>query len=78
MASPIKTSVLVPKSRWPRVIASLRPEFVSIYPDGVDIMTKPYFDGGWGYFVARNERKPPEPAGRFSALGVGVYWYHPY
>jgi hypothetical protein len=73
-----KVIVTVPKSRWPRVIASLKPEWVTVFPDGVDIMIKPFFDGGWGYFVPRSEREPPEPAGRYSELGQGVYWYHPY
>lgn len=77
-AWPTRTYATVPKSRWPRAIAGLKPFDVTVFPDGVDIMTKPYFDGGWGYFVARNERKPPQPAGRFSDLGDGVYWYHPY
>jgi hypothetical protein len=73
-----KAMETVPKSRWPRVIASLKPEWVTVFPDGVDIMIKPFFDGGWGYFVPRSEREPPEPAGRYSELGQGVYWYHPY
>lgn len=68
----------VPKGEWPPSIAKLEPEFVTVYPDGVDIMTKPYFDGGWGYFVPRSDREPPEPAGRYSELGQGIYWYHPY
>jgi len=73
-----KAIVTVPKSRWPRVIASLKPEWVIVDQDGVNIVIKPFFDGGWGYFVPRSEREPPEPAGRYSELGQGVYWYHPY
>jgi hypothetical protein len=75
---PNRTYAVIPKSRWPRVIASLKPEAVTVLPDGVDIMTKPYFDGGWGYFVPKSEGAPPKPAGRFSDLGQGVYSYHPY
>jgi hypothetical protein len=73
-----ETALDVPKSRWPRVIASLEPEFVMVFPDGVEILIKPDFDGGWGYHVPRNERQPPEPAGRYWALSHGVYWFHPY
>jgi hypothetical protein len=77
MATDPTSSHAVPKSRWPLHIASLGPARVTIDPSGVDILVKPYFDGGWGYFVPRNRREPPEPAGRFSALGQGVYWYRP-
>jgi hypothetical protein len=70
--------VSVPEGQWPRTIASLKPDSVTVSGYGVDIMTKPDFDGGWGYMVPRDERiwKPwPE---RFSDLGQGIYWYHPY
>jgi hypothetical protein len=66
------------KMRWPPVIARLEPELVLVAPDGVHILVKPYFDGGWGYFVPKNERELPDPPGRFSNLGQGVYWWHPY
>ncbi|HEX8533004.1 MAG TPA: hypothetical protein VF662_02460 [Allosphingosinicella sp.] len=68
----------IPKSRWPRAIAALRPETMTIYEDGVNILMKPEFDGGWGYFIPRGQRESPEPAGRYSSVGQGVYWYHPY
>lgn len=68
----------IAKSRWPAEIARLRPEFVSIAEDGVHITTKPYLDGGWGYFVPRRERTLPEPVERFEEVGQGVYWWHPY
>lgn len=68
----------VRKLQWPPRIASLRPEFVSINEDGVHITTKPYFDGGWGYFVPRREGGLPEPVERFEEVGQGVYWWHPY
>jgi hypothetical protein len=77
-AHPTGGNMRVPKSRWPHVIASLEPELVIVNPDGVDILAKPYFDGGWGYFVPRNERQAPQPEGRFSQLDRGIYWYHPY
>ena len=68
----------VPKARWPRRIASLEPKLVAIDAAGVHITTTPYFDGGWGYFVPRRERRLPEPVERFEEVGQGVYWWHPY
>lgn len=68
----------VPSNRLPRVIASLKPTLVMINEDGVHILTKPYFDGGWGYFVPRKARVLPEPVERFRDVGQGVYWWEPY
>ena len=68
----------VPTGQLPSGIANLHPNVVTVYSSGVEIEMKPYFDGGWGYFVPRGAGKLPEPAGRYSALGEGVYWYHPY
>ena len=70
--------VTLPKGKWPQAIASLTPANVTIYADGVDILIKPHFDGGWGYFIPSNERGLLEPKGRFEPVGKGVYWYHPY
>ncbi|MEO9131474.1 MAG: hypothetical protein ABI240_09720 [Sphingomonas sp.] len=79
MASqPAETPVRVPKNRWPRGIAGLNPEGVTIFSSGVDIKVKAEFDDDWGYFVPRNELESPEPRERFSAIGQGVYWYVPY
>jgi hypothetical protein len=76
---PIEIYPGVPKSRWPQVIASLKPESVTVSQRGVDILVRPYFDGGWGYFVPRSKRdEPPAGWGRYSDLGQGVYWFHPY
>ena len=66
------------RPKWPREIASLKPEFVMIETDGVHIMKRAYFDGGWGYFVPRSKGKLPEPVERFEDAGAGVYWWHPY
>lgn len=68
----------LPKHRWPHAIAALKPAFVFVESSGVDIMTKPHLDGGWGYYVPRNERAQPQPQGRYTKLKHGVYWYHPY
>lgn len=73
-----KNDEFVPNPAWPRGIASLKPDSVSIDADGVHITVKPYFDGGWGYFVPREEQQLPEPVGRFNEAGQGVYWWHPY
>ncbi|WP_176593433.1 hypothetical protein [Sphingobium sp. EM0848] len=70
--------VVLPKSQWPQAIASLEPENVTISSDGVDILMKPDFDGGSGYFIPSNDKELPEPKGRFAPVGKGVYWYHPY
>lgn len=68
----------VPQTRWPRSIASIEPQMVSINSDGVYITTKAYFDGGWGYFVPRQQRELPEPVERFEEVGQGIYWWQPY
>lgn len=68
----------VPQARWPRSIASIEPQMVSINSDGVYITTKAYFDGGWGYFVPRQQRALPEPVERFEEVGQGIYWWEPY
>ena len=81
MIPPIKGDTYpdIPKSRWPRVIASLKPEFVEILSQGIFITTKPYFDGGWGYFVPRSKGDQPPPGDpQYSEVGQGVYWFHPY
>jgi hypothetical protein len=67
----------IPKSRWPRTIASLKPAWVTVWPDrGVDIQIAPFFDGGWGYFVPQRGQEPFRPG--CSELDQGVQWCHPY
>ena len=75
---PASKAVTIPKRHWPRAIAKEDPAVVTVSADGVDIMTKPDFDGGYGYFIPRHEGTVPEPAARYSDLGQGVYWYRPY
>ena len=77
-ATPSLSAGSVPKDKWSPAVASLNPMWITIFEDGCVIQIKPMFDGGWGYFVPRAKNKPPEPEGRFSDLGYGVYWFHPY
>jgi hypothetical protein len=77
-AHPTKMDHPLPKGDWPRVIASLRPEFVRVDQEGVDIMVKPDFDGGYGYYVLRKGQELPGPAQMYSKLGEGIYWHRPY
>jgi len=74
---PAGAAATVPKAQWPRTIAALQPDRVAVYSDGVEITTKAWFDGGWGYFI-RTPQTRPEPEGRYSSAGEGIYWYHPY
>ncbi|WP_324749076.1 hypothetical protein SH591_10490 [Sphingomonas sp. LY54] len=68
----------ITRAQWPPAVASLKPEFVTIDPDGLHITTRAYFDGGWGYFVPRKSGPLPEPVGRFEKVADGVFWWHPY
>ena len=77
-AHPTKMGAPIPKAEWPHVIASLGPKFVTVDQSGVDIVVKPYFDGGYGYYVLKQGHELPRPIGRYSKLGEGIYWYHPY
>ena len=75
---PSKRSADVPENRWPPAIAGLRPEHVTVHGWGVDIVIKPYFDGGWGYEIPRtDERDLPMPPGCYSEPGPGVFWHGP-
>jgi hypothetical protein len=67
----------LPKGEWPHAIASLQPAFVSVDQQGVNIMVKPYFDGGYGYYVLKHGQELPGPPGRYSKLDEGIYWYRP-
>lgn len=74
---PTKGWTDVPKSQWPPAIAKLHPQSVTVHEWGVDISTKPYFDGGWGYMIPRREKDVPMPAGCYSEPGPGVFWHGP-
>ena len=67
----------VPKAEWPPAIASLDPKWVSVRQGSVDIMTRPFFDGGWGYNVPRLERDLPMPRRCYSEPAAGVFWHGP-
>jgi hypothetical protein len=73
-----KSVLVLPKRRWPEAIMSLKPENVTISADGVDILIRPFFDGGSGYFIPFKDGVLPEPTGRFEPVGQGVYWYQSY
>lgn len=75
--SPTRQSISIPANEWPPNIASLKPEFVTVFSWGVDITVKPYFDGGWGYQIARNKRDLPMPEECYSDLGQGIFWHGP-
>lgn len=68
---------MVPKTQWPRAIASLRPEKVTVHSRGVDITIKAGFDGGWGYEIPRRKSDLSMPAGCYSEPSQGVFWYGP-
>jgi hypothetical protein len=67
----------LPSAEWPPTIASLHPKRVTIYSDSVDIVTRPFFDGGWGYNVPRSMRGLPMPVNCYSEPSEGVFWHGP-
>ena len=67
----------VPKEQWPLTIASLHPEAVTVHTWGVDIMTKAYFDGGYGYQVPLSKADLPMPPACYSEPSRGVFWHGP-
>ena len=71
--SHIYTSVA--KQGWPAAIARLQPESVTVHTWGVDIITKPYFDGGSGYEIPRKKADLPMPPACYSELSHGVFWH---
>ena len=70
-------SVDVPKSAWPASIASLKPYSVIVRPGMVDITTKPFFDGGWGYGFTADKRQLTMLVECWSELRHNVYWHGP-
>ena len=67
----------VPRTEWPPAIASLNPVWVDVRVGSVDIITREFFDGGWGYNVPRSKRDLSMPARCYSEPSEGVYWHGP-
>ena len=73
---PAKGWAEVPKNEWPPIIASLDPEMVWRMHGGVRVIVKPFFDGGWGYFIPpRTDHATPNPC--YRRLSESVYWHDP-
>ncbi|MGE0665673.1 MAG: hypothetical protein AB7O49_03845 [Sphingomonadales bacterium] len=67
----------LPANEWPPVIASLDPASVTVTESGVDILIKPYFDGGWGYVIPRTKTDFGGRAPCMSEPYPGVFWHDP-
>jgi hypothetical protein len=67
----------IPRAEWPQAIASLNPQWVSVRHGSVDIETRTFFDGGWGYNVPRSERDLSMPKRCYSEPSEGVFWHGP-
>lgn len=67
----------IPKSHWPPAIASLQPHSVYVRPSDVRILTKPDFDGGWGYEIVRDKRDLGMPPDCYWEMIQGVFWHPP-
>jgi hypothetical protein len=67
----------IPKDKWPPAIASLNPSSVTVRHGMVDITTRPYFDGGWGYGFAPDKRDLTMLVECWSELGQSVFWHGP-
>lgn len=74
---PSRSYASLPKRQWPATIASLRPQIVLVDEQGVEILIKPFFDGGWGYQVTRDPRSLPMPRQCYSEVSPGVFWHDP-
>ena len=75
--TPRQLYIELPRQKWPATIASLHPEKVTIYPWGVDVRMKAYFDGGWGYQIAKRRRDLPMLDQCYSEVSQGVFWHGP-
>ena len=75
--SPTEQRADVPRDKWPPAIARLKPDSVIVRHGMVDIRTKPYFDGGWGYGFAWDKQNLPMMVECWSELGYGVFWHGP-
>lgn len=75
--NPTEKLTWIPKDQWPPEIASLNPEYVFVSHDSVNITTKPFFDGGWGYGFARDKRHLGMLEECWSELGHDMFWHGP-
>ncbi|MBB3911233.1 hypothetical protein [Sphingomonas desiccabilis] len=74
---PSDQSADIPKGKWPPSIAKLEPYSVTVHHGMVDITTKPFFDGGWGYSFAPYKQDATTLVECWSELEHGVYWHVP-
>lgn len=70
-------SVNIPQEKWPPAIASLEPYSVTVEPEAVEILVRPYLDGGWGYGFAIDKRNLTMLVECWSDLGQNMYWHSP-
>lgn len=75
--SPTVRYIVIPKDQWPTTIATLKPYSVIVRSGMVDITTKPFFDGGWGYGFATGRQNLTMLVDCWSELGSDVYWHGP-
>ena len=68
---------IVSKNYWPPAIATLEPHTLYVRPSGVHILTKPDFDGGWGYEIVRDRRDLGMPPECYWEMAEGVFWHGP-
>lgn len=76
-AKPPEHYTRIPENEWPGAIAGIHPDRVIVHEWGVDIVVKPFFDGGWGYHVAPDKRQLPKPQGCYSEVSREVFWHGP-
>jgi hypothetical protein len=69
--------IVIPEDRWPSTIATLKPYSVIVRTGMVDVTTKPFFDGGWGYGFAADKRNLTMLMECWSELSRDVYWHGP-
>ncbi len=61
----------------PEAIRRLQPDHVIVRRNSVDIITKSWFDGGWGYYVTVDRAAPSMPIGCYLPIGDNIYWHNP-
>ncbi|MGP7796653.1 hypothetical protein [Sphingomonas sp. CLY1604] len=74
---PTDHSQPIPHDKWPVTIAELKPYSVFVRHGMIDITTKPFFDGGWGYGFTSDRRNLTMLDECWSDLGHNVYWHGP-